>query len=140
MKTRFLFFLIPAIALFITASYRNAEKGKDTSRDTVEFTDANFQSKALSSDKLTIVDFWAEWCGPCRAMGPVIEDLSKEYTGKVNIGKLNVDHNPTITNRYGISSIPTILFIKNGKVVDKLEGLYPKRELIKKIKSICNQF
>src|SRR4051812_3110486 len=131
MKARFFFFLIPAIALFITASYVNAEKGKGTSGDTVEFTDANFQSKVLSSDKLTIVDFWAEWCGPCRAMGPVIEDLSKEYAGKVNIGKLNVDYNPTVTNRYEISSIPTILFIKNGKVVDKLEGLYPKRQLVK---------
>jgi thioredoxin 1 len=67
-------------------------------------------------------------------MGPVIEDLSKEYAGKVNIGKLNVDYNPTVTNRYSISSIPTVLFIKNGKVVDKLVGLYPKRQLVKKIK------
>lgn len=117
--------------MLITASYINAGKAKPTA---VEFTDANFQSKALSSDKLTIVDFWATWCGPCQAMGPVIEDLSEEYAGKVNIGKLDVDHNPTITNRYDISSIPTILFIKNGKVVDKLVGLYPKSKLVKKIK------
>ena len=133
MKARFLFFLIPAIALFITASYRNAEKGKDTSRDTVEFTDANFQSKALSSDKLTIVDFWAEWCGPCRAIGPVIEELSKEYDGKINVGKVNVDHNPQLSINYGVTSIPAILFIKGGKVVDKLVGAQPKSNFVKKI-------
>lgn len=134
MKSPFFFFLIPAIALFITASYMNAGKAKPATGGTVEFTDANFQSKVLSSNKLTIVDFWAEWCGPCRAMGPVIEDLSEEYAGKVNVGKLNVDHNPTITNRYDITSIPTILFIKNGKVVDKLVGVYPKSKLERKIK------
>src|SRR5882672_7290045 len=71
----------------------------------LEFTDANFQSTVLDSDKLTVIDFWAEWCGPCRAIGPVIEELSKEYNGKVNIGKLNVDHNPNVSVNYGITSI-----------------------------------
>ncbi len=101
----------------------------------LEFTDANFQNSVLDSDKLTVVDFWAEWCGPCRAIGPVIEELSKEYNGKVNIGKLNVDHNPNVSVNYGITSIPAILFIKGGKVVDKQIGAAPKAVLDKKIQS-----
>ena len=80
-----------------------------------------------------LVDFWAAWCGPCRAIGPVIEELSKEYAGKVNIGKVNVDNNPDISVRYGITSIPAILFIKGGQVVDKQIGAVPKSVLDKKI-------
>ncbi len=101
----------------------------------VEFTDANFQTNVLESDKLTIVDFWAEWCGPCRAISPVIEELSKEYNGKINVGKVNVDHNPNVSINYGITSIPAILFIKGGKVVDKQIGAVPKSILEKKILS-----
>ena len=100
-----------------------------------EFTDANFQTDVLSSDKLTLVDFWAEWCGPCRAIGPVIEELSKEYDVKVNVGKLNVDNNPEVSMNYGITSIPAILFIKDGKVVDKLVGAQPKGNFVKKIEA-----
>lgn len=100
-----------------------------------EFTDANFKSDVLDSNKLSVVDFWAEWCGPCRAIGPVIEELAKEYDGKVNIGKLNVDHNPEVSMNYGITSIPAILFIKNGQVVDKLVGAQPKANFVKKIES-----
>ncbi len=100
-----------------------------------EFTDANFQSDVLSSDKLTLVDFWAEWCGACRDIGPVIEELSKEYDGKVNVGKLNVDNNPEVSMNYGITSIPAILFIKDGKVVDKLVGAQPKGNFVKKIEA-----
>ncbi|MBC7627180.1 thioredoxin [Ferruginibacter sp.] len=98
-----------------------------------EFTDANFQTEVLDSDKLSVIDFWAEWCGPCRAIGPVIEELAKEYDGTVNVGKVNVDHNPQISMNYGITSIPAILFVKGGQVVDKLVGAQPKANFIKKI-------
>ena len=98
-----------------------------------EFTDANFKTDVLDSDKLSVIDFWAEWCGPCRAIGPVIEELSKEYDGKVNVGKVNVDHNPQVSMNYGITSIPAILFVKGGEVVDKLVGAQPKSNFIKKI-------
>jgi thioredoxin 1 len=103
-----------------------------------EFTDANFKTEVLDSDKLSVIDFWAEWCGPCRAIGPVIEELSKEYDGKVNIGKVNVDNNPQISMDYGITSIPAILFLKGGKVVDKLVGAQPKGNFVKKIEQHLN--
>lgn len=101
----------------------------------IEFTDANFQTTVLDNDKLSVIDFWAEWCGPCRAIGPVVEELAKEYTGKVNVGKVNVDQNPNLSINYGITSIPAILFIKGGKVVDKQIGVVPKNVLDKKIQS-----
>ena len=100
-----------------------------------EFNDANFQSEVLTSDKLSIVDFWAEWCGPCRAIGPIIDDLSNEYAGKVNVGKVNVDNNPQISSNYGITSIPAILFFKNGEVVDKMVGAQPKGNFVKRIEA-----
>ena len=103
-----------------------------------EFNDSNFQTEVLDSDKLTVVDFWAEWCGPCRAIGPVIEELSKEYEGKVNIGKVNVDVNPQVSMNYCITSIPAILFIKGGQVGDKLVGAQPKGNFVKKIESHLN--
>ena len=98
------------------------------------FTDKNFQEKVLASDKLSVVDFWAEWCGPCRAVSPIIDKLSKEYAGKVNVGKVDVDANPRLSNDYNVTSIPTVLFIKNGKVVDKLIGAYPRKSYLNKIK------
>ncbi len=101
----------------------------------LEFTDANFQTEVLDSDKLSVIDFWAEWCGPCRAIGPVIEELSKEYAGKVNIGKVNVDVNPNLSVNYGITSIPAILFVKGGKIVDKQIGAVPKSVIDKKIQA-----
>ncbi len=101
----------------------------------LELTDANFQTNVLDSDKLSLIDFWAEWCGPCRAIGPVVEELSKEYNGKVNVGKVNVDQNPDLSVNYGITSIPAILFIKGGKVVDKQIGAVPKSVLDKKIQA-----
>ncbi len=104
----------------------------------LEFTDANFQAEVLDADQLTVVDFWAEWCGPCRAIGPVIEELHKEYQGKVKVGKLNVDHNPQVAMKYGITSIPAILFLKKGEVVDKLVGAQPKTVFSKKIESLMS--
>ena len=101
----------------------------------LEFTDANFQTTVMESDKLTVIDFWAEWCGPCRAIGPVIEELATEYAGKVTIGKVNVDVNPTLSMNFGITSIPAILFVKGGQVVDKQIGAVPKSVLDKKIQS-----
>ena len=101
-----------------------------------EFTDATFKQEVLDSDKLSVIDFWAEWCGPCRAIGPVIEELAKDYDGMVNIGKVNVDTNPQVSMDYGITSIPAILFVKGGKVVDKLVGAQPKANFVKKIEAL----
>ena len=99
----------------------------------LEYTDANFQEKVLASDKLTIIDFWAEWCGPCRMVGPVVEDIAKEYDGKAVVGKVNVDHNPGISVKYGIRNIPALLFFKNGEIVDKQIGAVPKSVLTDKL-------
>ena len=98
-----------------------------------EFTDGNFSTSALEGGKLAVVDFWAEWCGPCRMVAPIIDELSGEYADKATIGKLNVDHNPEVSMKYGVRSIPTILFIKNGEVVDKHVGTASKASLIAKI-------
>ena len=103
----------------------------------LQITDANFD-ELVNSGKPMVLDFWAEWCGPCRAIGPVIEDLAKEYDGRVNIGKVNVDVNPEVSMNYGITSIPAILFIKNGEVVDKLVGAQPKGNFVKKIEAHIN--
>lgn len=97
------------------------------------FTDANFENEVLQGDKLSVIDFWAPWCGPCLALGPTIEALSKEYEGKVTVGKVNVDENPQLSINYGITSIPAVLFIKNGQVVDKQVGAAPKNVFEKKI-------
>ena len=89
------------------------------------FTDANFDSDVIKAEQLTVVDFWAPWCGPCLAIGPTIEALANEYDGKVKVGKLNVDENPNVSMEYGITSIPCVLFIKGGQVVDKQLGAAP---------------
>lgn len=102
----------------------------------LEFTDSNFQEVALDSGKLVMVDFWAEWCGPCRIVGPVVDELSNDYEGKVVIGKVNVDNNSELSAKYGIRNIPTILFIKNGEVVDKSVGASPKNVLEEKIEAL----
>ncbi len=97
-----------------------------------EFTDGNFQETALSGG-VSVVDFWAEWCGPCRLIGPIIDELATSYEGQVKIGKLNVDENPEVSLKYGIRSIPTILILKDGEVVDKQVGVASKAALEAKI-------
>ncbi|MEZ5054493.1 MAG: thioredoxin [Chitinophagales bacterium] len=99
----------------------------------LEFTNDNFQEKVINNQGVALVDFWAEWCGPCRLIGPVVEDLSKDYEGKATIGKLNVDDNREIAAQYGIMSIPTLLFFKNGEIVDKHVGVASKADLKKKL-------
>ena len=102
------------------------------------FTDGNFEPEVLKASRLVLVDFWAPWCGPCLMMGPVIEELAKEYAGKVTIGKLNVDENPTIAAKYGIMSIPTLIFFKNGETVEKILGAKTKDTLKLKIDNLLN--
>ena len=89
----------------------------------LQFTDANFQSEVLDSDKPVLVDFWAAWCGPCRVVSPTIEELAHEYEGTVKVGKLNIDENPQAPSDFGISSIPAVLLFKDGKVVETLVGV-----------------
>ena len=99
----------------------------------IEFTDANFEELVLQSDKPVIVDFWAEWCGPCRMVGPIVNQIGEEYNDRAVVGKLNVDSNPGITRKFGIRNIPTILFFKGGEQVDKQVGAVPKQVLEKKL-------
>ncbi len=96
-----------------------------------EFTDANFQEKVLSSDKLTVIDFWAEWCGPCRQMTPTIDAIASDYEGKAKVGKLNVDDNGQTAARYQIRGIPALLLFKGGKIVDQRVGAVGKSDLEK---------
>ncbi len=101
----------------------------------LELTDANFDELVLKSDKVVIVDFWAVWCGPCRMVAPVVEEIAKEYEGKVVAGKVNVDNNPNTATKFGIRNIPTVLFFKNGQIVDKQVGTASKHTFIKKLET-----
>jgi thioredoxin 1 len=100
----------------------------------IVLNDANFDA-TINSDKPVLVDFWAEWCGPCKMIGPVVEELAGDYEGKAVIGKLNVDENPSVTARFGIRSIPTLLVFKGGQIVDKQVGAVPKSVLAQKLEA-----
>ncbi|MGP1363235.1 MAG: thioredoxin [Bacteroides sp.] len=102
----------------------------------VEVTDANYAELVTASDKPVMLDFWATWCGPCRMVGPFVEELAKEFEGKAFVGKVNVDDNPTLAAKFGIRNIPTILFIKNGEIVDKQVGAATKSALAEKLQKL----
>lgn len=96
--------------------------------NTVEFTDDNFDAEVISADKPVLVDFWAEWCGPCKALAPVIDDLATEYDGKVKVGKMDTDANRDTSVRFSISAIPTVILFNGGEVVEKFVGLRSKKD------------
>ncbi|MBN8650946.1 MAG: thioredoxin [Cytophagales bacterium] len=101
---------------------------------TLELTDSNFD-EVINSEKPVLVDFWAEWCGPCKMIGPVVEELAGDYEGKAVVAKINVDENPQVTARFGVRNIPTLLVFKNGQVVDKQVGAVPKSVLSQKLQA-----
>ncbi|MFN5982810.1 MAG: thioredoxin [Fluviicola sp.] len=102
----------------------------------LEITDANFEQVVLQSDKPVLVDFWAEWCGPCRMLGPIVEEMATEYDGRAIIGKVNVDENPAVAAQFGIRNIPTVIFVKGGEIADKSVGAVPKTQLTTKLDAL----
>jgi thioredoxin 1 len=104
----------------------------------IEVTDANFESEVLQSEKPVLVDFWAEWCGPCRMIAPIVEEIAREYNGTLKVGKMDVDANPQVSMQFGIRSIPTLLIFKGGRVVDQVIGAVPKRVLTEKLSKHLN--
>ncbi|MDD4907932.1 MAG: thioredoxin [Candidatus Omnitrophica bacterium] len=103
---------------------------------TIHLTDNNFKSEVLQSDLPVVVDIYATWCGPCKMVAPILEELSKEYAGRVKIGKLDVDESPQVPGRYGVMSVPTLMFFKKGEVMDQVVGALPKPQLKSKIDEV----
>ncbi len=102
----------------------------------LEISDQSFKDEVLSSNEPVLVDFWAEWCGPCRSLTPIVEELSEEFKGKVKVAKIDIDANQEVSVEYGIRNIPTLLFFKNGQVVDKVVGVQPKEKLAERLQSL----
>lgn len=102
----------------------------------LKFTDENFETEVLQSDIPVLVDFYADWCGPCKMMGPVIEEIAREYEGKAKVGKLNTDENPEMSQKYRVMSIPTMLIIKGGEVKETIMGAVPKIEVTEKLDKV----
>ena len=100
------------------------------------FTDANFDQEVLKSDKPVLVDFWAEWCGPCRMMSPTVEAIAAEYGERAKVGKLNVDENPMMAARFNLRSIPTLLLFKEGREADRIVGVQPKSEISRRLERL----
>jgi thioredoxin 1 len=104
--------------------------------DPIEFTDDNFEAEVIKSDKAVLVDFWAPWCSPCHMVSPIVEEIGRDYADKLKVGKLNVDENSKTASQYGIMSIPSLLFFKEGKVVEQVIGAVPKDHLKEKVDKI----
>ena len=100
---------------------------------TVEITDTNFEQEVIKSEIPVLIDFWAVWCGPCKAIAPIVEELASEYDGKLKVGKLDIDNNQEVSIKYGIRSIPTLLLFKDGKIVDQIVGAVPKAQILAKL-------
>jgi len=105
----------------------------------ITLNESNWEEEVINSNTPVIIDFWAEWCMPCRMISPIVEKISNEYEDRIKVGKLNVDENPSIAGKYQIMGIPTLLFFKNGSLVEKIVGVVPKRVIEEKVKTILDE-